>query len=111
MSFLNSFRKFFRLGGEESARRKSAYKNITRDVDPSHKWEIIGELGDGAFGKAYKVSAGSGRIFDTFLSRFNSYVCVVILTLIFLPEKVSLLVKNCFTFCFNSWRLVVLSHA
>lgn len=75
MSFLNSFRKFFRLGGEESARRKSAYKNITRDVDPSHKWEIIGELGDGAFGKVYKVSAGSGRIFDTFLSRFNSYVC------------------------------------
>lgn len=57
MSFLNSFRKFFRLGGEESARRKSAYKNITRDVDPSHKWEIIGELGDGAFGKVYKVSA------------------------------------------------------
>lgn len=76
MSILNSFRKFFRFGGEESARRKSAYKNITREVDPSHKWEIIGELGDGAFGKVYKVSVGSGRIFDTFLSRFNSYVCV-----------------------------------
>jgi STE20-like kinase len=63
MSILNSFRKFFRLGGEEAARRKSAYKNITRDVDPTHKWDIVGELGDGAFGKVYKVSEVAGRMF------------------------------------------------
>lgn len=88
MSILNSFRKFFRFGGEESARRKSAYKNITREVDPSHKWEIIGELGDGAFGKVYKVSVGSGRIFDTFFVTVQFIcVCVVILILIFLPKS------------------------
>lgn len=68
MSILNSFRKFFKFGGEETARRKSAYKNITRDVDPSHKWDIIGELGDGAFGKVYKVSMESENRKSLFLT-------------------------------------------
>lgn len=68
MSILNSFRKFFKFGGEETARRKSAYKNITRDVDPSHKWDIIGELGDGAFGKVYKVSMESENRKSVFLT-------------------------------------------
>lgn len=110
MLFLNSFWKFFWFGGEEFVRRKLVYKNIIRDVDFSYKWEIIGELGDGVFGKVYKVSVWLGRIFDIFLLWFNLYVCVVILILIFFFEKVLLLVKNCFIFCFNFWRFVVLSY-
>lgn len=28
---------------------------IQQDVDPTASWDLIGELGDGAFGKVYKV--------------------------------------------------------
>ena len=36
--------------------KKKEHKNLTRDIDPNDHWEIIGELGDGTFGKVYKVS-------------------------------------------------------
>ncbi|OWF53186.1 serine/threonine-protein kinase 10-like isoform X2 [Mizuhopecten yessoensis] len=62
MSFLSSFRKLFRLGGED-AKKKEANKNIRRDIDPTQLWEVIGELGDGAFGKVYKaVNKETGKL-------------------------------------------------
>lgn len=62
MSFLSSFRKLFRLGGDEG-KKKEANKNIRRDIDPTQFWDVVGELGDGAFGKVYKVTRvdGPGR--------------------------------------------------
>lgn len=51
MSFFN-FRKIFKLGSE---RKKKQYEHVKRDLNPEEFWEIIGELGDGAFGKVYKV--------------------------------------------------------
>uniref|UniRef100_A0A673MJE2 non-specific serine/threonine protein kinase n=1 Tax=Sinocyclocheilus rhinocerous TaxID=307959 RepID=A0A673MJE2_9TELE len=50
MSFFN-FRKIFKLGAEK---KKKQYEHVHRDVNPEEVWEIVGELGDGAFGKVYK---------------------------------------------------------
>lgn len=49
MSFLNNLKKVLHLGGGE-AKKKRIYNNIRMDCDPTEFWEMIGELGDGAFG-------------------------------------------------------------
>lgn len=55
MSFLSNLKKAFHFGGND-AKKKKLYNNIKMDVNPEEFWEKIGELGDGAFGKVYKVS-------------------------------------------------------
>ncbi|GCB75346.1 hypothetical protein scyTo_0020354 [Scyliorhinus torazame] len=52
MSFFN-FRKIFKIGGEK---KKKQFEHVKMDVNPEEVWQIIGELGDGAFGKVYKLS-------------------------------------------------------
>uniref|UniRef100_A0A3Q3J0Q3 non-specific serine/threonine protein kinase n=1 Tax=Monopterus albus TaxID=43700 RepID=A0A3Q3J0Q3_MONAL len=51
MSFFN-LRKIFKLGAEK---KKKQYEHVRRDENPEEIWEIIGELGDGAFGKVFKA--------------------------------------------------------
>uniref|UniRef100_A0A8C1AIF4 non-specific serine/threonine protein kinase n=1 Tax=Cyprinus carpio carpio TaxID=630221 RepID=A0A8C1AIF4_CYPCA len=51
MSFFN-FRKIFKLGAEK---KKKQYDHVHRDTNPEEIWEIVGELGDGAFGKVFKI--------------------------------------------------------
>ncbi|XP_032383098.1 serine/threonine-protein kinase 10 isoform X2 [Etheostoma spectabile] len=51
MSFFN-FRKIFKLGSEK---KKKQYEHVRRDENPEEVWDIIGELGDGAFGKVFKA--------------------------------------------------------
>ncbi|KAM3606309.1 uncharacterized protein V6R79_014081 [Siganus canaliculatus] len=67
MSFFN-FRKIFKLGPDK---KKKQYEHVHRDVNPEEFWEIIGELGDGAFGKVFKAqnrqnkTLAAAKVIDT----------------------------------------------
>lgn len=38
-----------------TAKHKREYPNIRQGADPLEQWQKIGELGDGSFGKVFKV--------------------------------------------------------
>lgn len=50
MAFL---RRLF--GFSEKKKPPRQYEHVKRDVDPEEAWQVLGELGDGAFGKVFKV--------------------------------------------------------
>lgn len=68
MSFLNNLKKVFHLGSGE-AKKKRIYNNIRMDTDPTDFWDMIGELGDGAFGKVIIIVA-----VDSLVSIIN-FIC------------------------------------
>ncbi|XP_072488110.1 STE20-like serine/threonine-protein kinase [Notamacropus eugenii] len=45
--------RLLRFGTEK--KKAKHYTNVKRDVNPEDVWELVGELGDGAFGKVFKV--------------------------------------------------------
>ncbi|XP_069677773.1 serine/threonine-protein kinase 10 isoform X2 [Periplaneta americana] len=55
MSFLSNLKKVLHLGGANEAKKKKVFNNIKMDCNPEDYWEMVGELGDGAFGKVYKA--------------------------------------------------------
>ncbi|XP_077298165.1 sterile20-like kinase [Arctopsyche grandis] len=63
MSFftnLKNLKKVLHLGGGgNDAKKKRVFNNIRMDCSPDEYWEMIGELGDGAFGKVYKAQGRS----------------------------------------------------
>ncbi|XP_009989850.1 PREDICTED: STE20-like serine/threonine-protein kinase [Tauraco erythrolophus] len=50
MAFL---RRLFGFSAKKKAPRR--YEGVKRDVDPEETWLVLGELGDGAFGKVLKI--------------------------------------------------------
>lgn len=52
---LARFSKILRLPTIEIKKKVKQYEHVHRDLNPNDLWELIGELGDGAFGKVYKV--------------------------------------------------------
>ena len=65
MAFFKNLKSLFSGGGETSAsKRRKVLSNVKVDSSPEEFWELQGELGDGAFGKVYKVGGpvGTGRV-------------------------------------------------
>ncbi|XP_053671494.1 STE20-like serine/threonine-protein kinase [Anopheles nili] len=60
MSFLSNLKKVLHFGSGE-AKKKRLFNNIRMDTDPTDFWDMIGELGDGAFGKVYKAQSKETR--------------------------------------------------
>ena len=57
MPFFSNLKKVLNLGAGEASKKKRPpdLANIRVDSDPEQHWEIVGELGDGAFGKVHRV--------------------------------------------------------
>ena len=55
-ALLDKIGKMFKgSNGSTDVKRKKVYHNIRFNENPEDFWLIVGELGDGAFGKVYKV--------------------------------------------------------
>uniref|UniRef100_A0A8D9BCB3 Serine/threonine-protein kinase 10 n=1 Tax=Cacopsylla melanoneura TaxID=428564 RepID=A0A8D9BCB3_9HEMI len=53
-AFFKELKNFLHIGNND-AKKKKVFNNIKMDTDPEEFWSMIGELGDGAFGKVYKA--------------------------------------------------------
>jgi serine/threonine kinase 10 len=74
MSIFSNFKKIFHIGGTSDVdRKKPVHENVQRDLDPEEVWSLIGELGDGAFGKVYKVAISSCLLPSLFL-KFRLFI-------------------------------------
>ena len=79
---------FLRRLFQSAAKSKRDYPNIRRGVDPLEEWTKVGELGDGAFGKVYKVNcqlgvvASAGRGYTLLIQKNKSQYVLIKHTLL-----------------------------
>ena len=57
MPILGKIKSIFQVSTlySEVRKRSKVLEYLKRDVDPESVWEVVGVLGDGSFGKVYKV--------------------------------------------------------
>ncbi|KAG5451242.1 serine threonine kinase 10, partial [Clonorchis sinensis] len=94
MAFLKGLLK--KIKGPDEAKKKSSLDKVRRDIDPDEVWEVIGELGDGAYGKVYKrkgetLTALKKVEFDSEVALEDFMVEIDILTEFKHPNIISLL--------------------
>lgn len=70
--------RIFRLGVEK--KRVRHYENLKRDVDPHQTWETMGELGDGAFGKVFKVRGSNHEVQISIKCKITEHSCNIFLS-------------------------------
>jgi len=77
MPILDKIKSIFQVPAHYAGpRRKSiVLQYLKRDIDPESVWEVVGVLGDGSFGKVYKVQVLllSGCSFSLLVSMTFSY--------------------------------------
>ncbi|KAI5747961.1 hypothetical protein M8J77_020407 [Diaphorina citri] len=59
-TFLKGVKNFLHIGNND-AKKKKVFNNIRMDTDPEEFWDMVGDLGDGAFGKVYKAENKSTK--------------------------------------------------
>lgn len=77
MSFFSNIKKIFSLNqnsATQDAKRRKLSHNIRYETNPLEFWELIGELGDGAFGKVHKVSQLFMHLFCSFFASFYLFL-------------------------------------
>ena len=59
MPFLSKIKNLFgNVGnGNDELSKSHIFELIKKDQDPNEVWKVVGELGDGSFGKVFKVGS------------------------------------------------------
>lgn len=109
------FSKMIRFPALDIKKKTKQYEHVHRDVNPNDLWEIIGELGDGAFGKVYKArnketgELAAAKVIETkseeeledyvveidILASCNYQYIVKLLDAYFYDNKLSIMIEFC----------------
>ena len=55
MPFFSNIKKALNFGSSTDNKKRKLISNIKTDINPEDVWEILCDIGDGAFGKVHKA--------------------------------------------------------